>query len=260
MHELLLYGQVPLSRHEQVLKVLAGVAAMQPRRILQRHIIYKPDREPEEAGLNRPRGGTQTIAVKQTKQVGSKDLNYCQLIQQLSEDEFGNPSKGPPVHGGGAGAEAKWTLVFNDTPDTGDRGVLTRLSQNTDIISGDPHAYMVAARHQFVSEYYIEGHRFVHENVVILLHRVLHEPGVRSLATAPKDDLPAFSSLQPLDSSGGYILETKIRVQDLNHPAVLEAGVSELKRFQTQMKGCVELSEPERLALDTRVKYKPQTT
>jgi mediator of RNA polymerase II transcription subunit 18 len=116
----------------------------------------------------------------------------------------------------------------------------------------------VLTSHRFVSEYYIEGHRFVHENVVILLHRVLHEPGVRSLETAPKEELPAFAALQPLDPSGAYILEAKIRVHDLNNPVVLVAGVEELKRFQKQMKGCVELDVPERLSLDTRVKYKPK--
>jgi mediator of RNA polymerase II transcription subunit 18, fungi type len=114
-------------------------------------------------------------------------------------------------------------------------------------------------RSRFVSEYYIEGHRFVHGSVVILLHRVLHEPGVRSLQTEPKVDLPAFSALQPFDPSGAYILEAKVRVQDLNTPAVLENGVGQLKAFQQQMKGCVELDLPDRLALDTRVKYKAPT-
>jgi mediator of RNA polymerase II transcription subunit 18 len=85
---------------------------------------------------------------------------------------------------------------------------------------------------------------------------VLHEPGIRSLETAPKEELPAFAALQPLDPSGAYILEAKIRVYNLNNPVVLEAGVEELKRFQKQMKGCVELDVPERLSLDTRVKYK----
>lgn len=111
--------------------------------------------------------------------------------------------------------------------------------------------------HRFISEYYVEGHRFVHENIVIFLHRILHEPGVRSLETSPKPVLPSFSALQPLDPSGAYILEAKIRVQDLNNTVVSDAGVEELNRFKTQMKGCVELVAPERLLLDTRVKYKP---
>jgi len=110
---------------------------------------------------------------------------------------------------------------------------------------------------RFVSEYYIEGHCFIHGDVVIFLHRPLHEPGVRSLETAPKVDLPAFAALQPFDPSGAYILEAKVRVQDLNTPAVLENGVGQLKSFQQQMKGCVQLELPDRLALNTQVKYKP---
>ena len=111
-------------------------------------------------------------------------------------------------------------------------------------------------RRRFVSEYYIEGHRFVHENIVLFLHRVLHEPGVRSLETEPKQHLPRFDALQPLDPSGAYILEAKIRVQDINNAAETDAAVEELRRFQTQMKGCVTMTLPDRLALDTRVRYR----
>jgi mediator of RNA polymerase II transcription subunit 18 len=113
--------------------------------------------------------------------------------------------------------------------------------------------------YRFVSEYYVEGHRFVYDNVVIFLHRILHEPGVRSLETAPKGALPKFEDLKPFDPSGAYIIEAKIRVQDINNTAVSDAGVEELNRLKNQMKGCVELSAPERLLLETRVKYKPKT-
>lgn len=108
-----------------------------------------------------------------------------------------------------------------------------------------------------MTEFYIEGHRFVKGNVVIFLHRILHEPGVRNLQTEPKSRLPAFEALQLLDQSGTYILEAKVRVQDFKDASVLESGVNELKAFQTSMKGCVELTLPDRLAMDTRVKYKP---
>lgn len=108
-----------------------------------------------------------------------------------------------------------------------------------------------------MTEYYVEGHRYVHGNVVIFLHRVLHEPGVRNIEEAPKVNLPSFAGLELLDPSGGYMLEAKVRVQDFNNASVLENGVSELKKFQAQMKGCVALSLPDRLQLDTRVKYKP---
>jgi mediator of RNA polymerase II transcription subunit 18 len=108
-----------------------------------------------------------------------------------------------------------------------------------------------------VTEYYIEGHCFVHGDVVIFLHRPLHEPGVRSLETSPKVDLPAFAALKPFDPSGAYVLEAKVRVQDFNNPAVVENGVGQLKALQQQMEGCVKLDLPDRLAMDMRVKYKP---
>lgn len=108
-----------------------------------------------------------------------------------------------------------------------------------------------------MTEYYIEGHRFVHGNVIVSLHRILHEPGIRNLQTAPKVTPPPFASLELLDQSGTYIFEAKVRVQDFKDASVLESGVNELKRFQTQMRGCVELALPDRLTMDTRVKYRP---
>jgi mediator of RNA polymerase II transcription subunit 18 len=111
--------------------------------------------------------------------------------------------------------------------------------------------------YSFVTEYYVEGHRFILGNVVIFLHRILHEPGVRSVEDAPRTKLPSFAALQLLDLSGAYILEAKVRVQDFKEATILESGVNELKDFQKQMRGCVELSLPDRLSLDTRVKYRP---
>ncbi len=110
---------------------------------------------------------------------------------------------------------------------------------------------------RFVHEYYIEAQRFVYGNVIIYLRRVLYEPGLRSVQDAPKVEVPSFASLQLLDSSGAYELVAKVRVQDFNNAAVLEAGVDELKKFQKEMKGCVELSLPDRLSFDSRVKYRP---
>ncbi|KAF2833829.1 hypothetical protein CC86DRAFT_339421 [Ophiobolus disseminans] len=268
MHELLLYGQVPAGRHDQVLKILAGVAAVQPRRKLQRCIIYRPQREPEEPGSAARRGGTQNIAVKQTKPAAAAaaaTLYYTKLIQKLSEDDFGTEDGLQQTNSTALSADVKdgegsmWSMRWEDIPDTGDRGVSIRFTNTTDLLSGDPHAHMIAAGpNRFVTEYYVEGHRFVHGNVIAYLHRVLHEPGVRSLEEAPKTSLPSFSSLQLLDLSGAYMLEAKVRVQDFKEAAVLESGVNELKEFQKQMKGCVELGLPDRLSLDTRVKYKPQ--
>lgn len=151
MHELLLYGQVPFGRHEQVLKILAGVAAMQPRRIIERRIIYKPLREPEEPGSNLRRGGTQAVAVKQTKQTAAPSLYYTKLVQKFLEDDFGTEDGLPHEDGKSLSADVAdgddptWSHLFEDLPDTGDRGVSIRFSNSTDFLSGDPHAFMIAS-------------------------------------------------------------------------------------------------------------------
>ncbi|KAJ4357845.1 uncharacterized protein N0V89_002421 [Didymosphaeria variabile] len=150
MHELLLYGQLPSPRHDQVLKILAGHAAMQPRRVLERHIIYKPTREPEEPGAHLGRGGgSQTVGGKPAKQGTVKNLFYTKLVQKLDEGDLGRANDKPADNkhlsaNVESGEEAIWSFEFQDLPDTGDRGVSARLTSSTDLLSGDPHAWMVA--------------------------------------------------------------------------------------------------------------------
>lgn len=157
MHELLLYGQVPVGRHDQVLKILAGHAAVQPRHILQRCIIYIPQREPQEPGSRAKGGGAQEIKQKQTTkasqaaQAAQAQLYYTKLIQKLSKEDFGTEGGLLQPDGEVLSAEvkdgegSKWFRRWEDIPDTGDRGVSVRFTNTTDILSGDPHAQMVAA-------------------------------------------------------------------------------------------------------------------
>lgn len=61
-----------------------------------------------------------------------------------------------------------------------------------------------------------------------------------------------------MDPSGAYMLEAKIRVQDLNNTAVSDMAVGDLNSFKATLKGCVELQAPPRLSIDPRVKYQPK--
>lgn len=83
MHELLLYGQVPVERHDQVLKILAGVAAMQPQTLLERHLIYRPMRSNED---NKPNKKFPNKPVK------PQTLTFQHLVRQLDQSEFGTDS------------------------------------------------------------------------------------------------------------------------------------------------------------------------
>lgn len=86
MHELLLFGQVAASRHEQVLSILAGIAAMQPQPFVEKHLIYKPARLP--AG---PRpghtGAVQGVPNPQIQAIQAQtqgDIFYLQLVADVN--------------------------------------------------------------------------------------------------------------------------------------------------------------------------------
>lgn len=150
--EALLYGTVPAARHDQVVKILTGITGQQPRRLLQRCIVYKPLREPEEPGSNLRRGGTQNIISrpadkkKEEKSTAQAALYYTKLIQRLSEDDFDADEQGSLLSADTHDDDGtKWSMLWEDALDTGDRGVSVRFTNTTDILSGDPHAQMIAA-------------------------------------------------------------------------------------------------------------------
>lgn len=112
-----------------------------------------------------------------------------------------------------------------------------------------------------MSEYVTAGHEFVHRNVVVSLTRVLLPPEEEEKNGAGADGpgkLPARSALRPLDPSGAYLLEAAVRVQDSSRPDVVAKGTEELAALKGLLKGVVDLRVVDRLALDSRVKWKPK--
>jgi len=85
MHELLLHAAIPSSRHEQVLSILAGVAAMQPIPILEKHLIFKPSRPPPSGGKAGPQQG-QAGQMKALQGQMHGDLFYLKLVQEVKND------------------------------------------------------------------------------------------------------------------------------------------------------------------------------
>ncbi|MCJ1310538.1 Mediator of RNA polymerase II transcription subunit 18 [Agyrium rufum] len=65
---------------------------------------------------------------------------------------------------------------------------------------------------------------------------------------------PSAVDLETLDSSGSFILQASVRVQDGSKPEMMTRGISELVSFRDLMRGVVELEVGDRLALDTRVR------
>jgi mediator of RNA polymerase II transcription subunit 18 len=103
-----------------------------------------------------------------------------------------------------------------------------------------------------VNEFFVEGHRFVHKNMVLTLFRLLRTGDMPQ--QAPLTTLPSLDSLKPLDVSGAFVLEACVRIDDRTKPNLVSTASDELGAFRDLMKGSVDMKVPERLSLDTRVR------
>ncbi|KAH0372276.1 hypothetical protein KCU65_g1327, partial [Aureobasidium melanogenum] len=246
MHELLLYGQVPLERHDQVLKILAGVAAMQPQTLFERHLIYRPMRSAQD---NKPNKKFPNKPVK------PQTLTFQHLVRQLDQSEFGtdspvllesenNENTSQPAYA--------WRIKTQETPEPETKTLVLRQATDTAIDKHQLRKFLDPANNEFVSEFFIEGHRFVHKNLVLTLFRVLRASDVPQ--QSPLSAIPTLDSLKPLDVSGAFVLEACVRVDDRTKPNLVSTASDELGAFRDLMKGSVDMKMPERLSLDTRVR------
>ncbi len=90
MHELLLFAQVLPSRHDQLVKILAGVSGMQPTRVVERHLIFKPNRPPTQSWSKL--GGSNAVQNAQLQALQGQlhnELYYLQLVCELSDNVAG---------------------------------------------------------------------------------------------------------------------------------------------------------------------------
>lgn len=240
MHELLLYGQVPATRHEQVLEILTGIAAMQPRTLLERQFVYRPTRPAED---NKPNKKYPNKPVK------PQALIHHQLIEELGQGDFG---KERPLSDFQGTEPRSWTLKSQETPEPETKTLVLRLTSEVDVTDDTMQAILNPVQNAFVTESIAEGHRLVHGNVVITLYRLLRLTDQPQ--NTPSTVLPPLESLLPLDPSGALVLEARVRIDDRTKPTLVSAASEELISFRDLLKGSVEMKVPERLALDTRVK------
>lgn len=168
MHELLLFGQVPLARHDEIVKTLSSVAAMKPRPITERHLIFEPTK------ASTAKSGTMNAdASKQFQPLLSKirgDLFYLQLVADIDANDLQNSSQDSSQRSRGLLADEtpvendrevvdgldngqlngflgdsfdqspyQWALEFRDLPEVpGRRPVTSRLTASVPIIEGNP--------------------------------------------------------------------------------------------------------------------------
>lgn len=93
MHELLLHTTIPSTRHHQILSVLAGIAAMQPVPINEKHLIFKPLQQPALPGrTNQNQGVGAQMKPLQGQMQG--DLFYLKVVGEMSSQSEGGAGDG----------------------------------------------------------------------------------------------------------------------------------------------------------------------
>lgn len=94
---------------------------------------------------------------------------------------------------------------------------------------------------------------FVHNDIAIFLHRVLHYPGADEM-TSPRTQLPALKDMTLFEKSGSYVLQAFIIVQDGTNQETMKTASQHLFGLREQLKSAVLLEQADRLSLDTRAK------
>lgn len=152
MHELLLFAQVPAKQHYDLAQQLAGVTAMQPTHIFERHLIFRAYRKP---GFVKPRpGGSQDVQATEVQKLNkllAGGLYYIQAVGEVLDTDFGSKSesdgandttgtsqKTTSAQDAYVSANQSWRVEFKDIPDAGARsGVTSRLVGSAKIAGGD---------------------------------------------------------------------------------------------------------------------------
>lgn len=179
MHEYSLHGQAASSRHTQLLHVLAGISAMSPMPIFERHLVFRPTVIPTRQAAQV--GGSQAIqdAAKAARQAqaASTDVYYVKLVEVLGiqidsanvepeqqdmdmngehdeasmkvEDESSKMvnSDSKPAE---IGSTSRWQMVFHDVPEPGARPVTARMTTITPLEEGNAIDFMEGLGYTFV--------------------------------------------------------------------------------------------------------------
>ncbi|GAM87229.1 hypothetical protein ANO11243_052510 [Dothideomycetidae sp. 11243] len=246
MHSLALYAQIPSSRHAQVLNILAGLTGTQPRETHVHTLIFAPLRTTSDTNVI----SKKTSAASQQNQ----QLSYIQLDSELSRTDFGHSTSD----------EGDFTVTTQDTPEPETRNLVlrhvsvegTRLTRaEAKGRFGEEGKYKRTDWTRFITEYVQDGHVMVHNDVVLRLRRVLcFKPTPDGTAGLDQDALPPLDDFVLLDSSGAWMLEAMVRIEDRGKPALVRAASEQLLGLRAELRGAIELRVPERLAMDTRIK------
>jgi len=244
MHELSLFGQVPLTRLEQVLNILAGLSAMQPQSFYEAHTILAP--RPLSKDATKP-------APKRTTREDNKPSTYQHLIQPLRHSDFGNDPGSSTTATGTQKPSIR--IRTADVPEPETKAFLLRRVEEATVPVDDAQKYDDETKYRRVLTYYLEGQRLICKDVVLSLYRnLIAKTGQEAVQVGKGGLVPAIAEMELVDASGGFVLEATVRIEDRSKTVLMQRAMEGLGWLKGELKGVVELRVPERLSLDTRVR------
>ena len=100
----------------------------------------------------------------------------------------------------------------------------------------------------------VVGVKYFDRDTTIFLHRVMRIPDAKSANEAFEHSfLERPDSIEPLDGSGGYLLQASIQAVEGNSQEVKDRATGQLLALKETLKQTVSLTPGNRLALDTRL-------
>ena len=79
MHEFILHSQITAARQNQVLQVLAGVAAHQPVKFLEQNVIYQQLKNADVAPVSKKGSASQNLQARK--------LRYQRLVRDVASED-----------------------------------------------------------------------------------------------------------------------------------------------------------------------------
>ncbi|KAL5345920.1 hypothetical protein ACLOAV_008950 [Pseudogymnoascus australis] len=266
MHELFLTAAVPGEHVKEALKILQGLCAMPPAHKYQRVLTYEgPNAQlvpiPAARVQNR-RPQDREVWNELNKQL-VRQSHYITLTFATEKGEFGIGADVGAVEGQAVEKpaidleEARGTLHFYDYPDPPhpSRPVNSRLVIH---IPDEPKlpSLLRSIKYTHHSQSLREIYNFYRDNVTFTLSRELQrrqQDGVMGTEGSVPQASSDIRDYIPFDGENKWVLKASVEVTDEKEGPLVQRGIEELLKVQSDLAGLYEFSILDRAVLDTRV-------
>ncbi|OBT51127.1 hypothetical protein VE04_07180 [Pseudogymnoascus sp. 24MN13] len=261
MHELFLTAAVPGEHVKEALKILQGLCAMPPAHSYQRVLTYEgPSAQlvpiPAARVQNR-RPQDREVWNELNKQL-VRQSHYITLAFAAEKGEFG---VGAEERAGEKMVidleEARGTLHFYDYPEPPhpSRPVNSRLVIH---IPDEPKlpSLLRSIKYTHYSQSLREIYNFYRDNVTFTLSRELQRKQQNGVIDVEGSTPQASSDIRdyiPFDGENKWVLRASVEVTDEKEGPLVQRGIEELLKVQSDLAGLYEFSILDRAVLDTRV-------